>query len=160
MGLFDTIINIKNLVTGGSAEVHLELSKVTLGEPFKIRMRADVADNDLKIDGAFLEIQGIEEIEVPHDIPKTDTKTAENQQKDKTEIIRKTTVTSEQKITMAEKMELKANEEYVWDAVAELASHNQPVYKGKYCTHTYRVKAYLDCYGNDPDSGWVSLDIE
>ena len=159
MGLFDAIINIKNLVTGGSAKVHLKLGTAKFGEPFDISMRVLVADQDLKIDGAFLSIQGIEEIEVPYDKPVKQTDGDNGINKNKKEIVRSHHVTSNQKIKMADAMVLKANEEYEWNVVAELEPSNQPVYSGKYCTHQYRVKAYVDCYGNDPDSGWTTLDM-
>ena len=32
-------------------------------------------------------------------------------------------------------------------------------YNGRNAQHTYKVCAYLDKSGNDPDSGWVTFDV-
>ena len=155
MGFLDTFINIKNLVTGGSAEVRLEIGAVKNMKPFEIMMQVDVAREDIKIEGAYLLIQGIEDINMPHrNLSNRDDKGAA-----KKDTARSHTVTSEQKIEISDDLELEANEKYTWTAIAELSPYNQPAYEGKYCKHYYRVKAYIDCYGNDPDSGWVNLNI-
>jgi hypothetical protein len=155
MSFFDTIINIKNLVTGGSAKVQLEISAAKYKHPFDITMRVLVADEKLEIAGAFLIIQSIEDIRMPN---KNAAKLNENGSRNK-EMISTHSVTSEQILTISEKLVLEANEKYVWNAVAELTPNNQPIYEGRYCIHHYRAKSYLDCYGNDPDSGWINLDI-
>ena len=155
MSFLSTIINIKNLVTGGSAKVRLEIGAVKQSQPFKIMMQVAVAEETLKIEGAYLLIQGIEDISVPH----RDLSNRNEKGTVKEEMIRSHTVTSEQKIEISDDLELDANEKYIWNAVAELAPRNQPAYVGKYCKHYYRIKAYIDCYGNDPDSGWINLNI-
>lgn len=156
MSFFDTIINIKNRVTGSSAKVQLEISSAKYKHPFDITMRVLVADEKIEIAGAFLIIQSIEDIKMPN---KNAPKLSENGSRNK-EMISAHSITSEQTLTISEKLKLEANEEYVWNAIAELASNNQPIYEGKYCTHYYQAKAYLDCYGNDPDSGWINLNIQ
>jgi hypothetical protein len=60
-------------------------------------------------------------------------------------------------ITIANAQELEANQSYEWEAEIELPSNAPAVYKGRYCLHTYRAFAGLDCFGNDPDSGWIDL---
>jgi len=156
MGFFDTITNIKNLITGGSAEVRLEFEPVKLSDPFNISMRVMVANEKLKIKGAYLIIQSIEDIKMPNkDIPKRDDEGNKIPEK----MIRSHTITSEQKIEMSDGLELQENEEYVWESVVKLESDNQPTYEGIYCKHHYRVKGYIDCYGNNPDSSWVKLEV-
>jgi len=155
MSFYDAIINIKNLVTGGSAKVLLEIDSAKRDKPFNITMRVIVADEKLEIEGAYLIIQSVEDIRMPNN--HAPIKDAEGFKKK--EIVSSHTVTSEQKIEISEKLELEGNEEYVWNAIAELSPNNQPAYEGKYCKHHYRAKAYIDCYGNDPDSGWIKLDI-
>ena len=158
MGLLNTIINLKNLVTGGSADVVVDVEPALRGVPFNITVQVLVAAEELQIEGAYLQIQGIEEIEVPQQYVDKQTPN-KSKRASKKEIIRRHTITSEQKIQIAQEMDLEANEAYKWDAVAKLAPNNEPVYKGKHCNHYYRIRAYLDCYGNDPDSGWIDLQI-
>lgn len=159
MGLFDKIINIKNLVTGGSADVVLNVEPTQHGVPFNITVQVLVAAEELKIEGAYLQIQGVEDIEVPYTQHVKDKTMDISKTHSKKDTIRCHTITSEQKIQIAQGMKLEANEAYKWDAVAKLAPDNEPAYKGVHCNHHYRAKAYLDCYGNDPDSGWVDLEI-
>ena len=159
MGLYDTLVSLKNLVTGGSAEVVLDVEPLMQGVPFNITVQVRVAAELLKIRGAYLKIQGVEDIEVPintQEVKETGKRTAVGAIK---KTVKCHTVTSEQKIQIAKVMELEANEDYKWDAIAKLAPDNGPVYRGIHCNHHYRIKAYLDCYGNDPDSGWIDLEI-
>ena len=160
MGFFDAIINIKNLVTGGSADVNLTIDSPSRHRPFKIQMRTNVADQDLEIDGAYLIIQSIEEVKVPHKVKPKKVEEGEVAETPKEEFVRSSTTTSEQKIELATGEVLKSNQEYVWQTDVSFPNDCQPVYKGKYCKHYYRVKAYIDCYGNDPDSGWITLEMD
>lgn len=160
MGFFDTLINIKNLVTGGSAEVNLAIDSPSINEPFKVSMQVNVADQDLEISGAYLVIQSIEDIRVPHKAKPQKIEQGVVAQKSREEIVTSHCVTSEQKLELATSETLKAKQVYVWESKISFPQDCQPPYQGKYCTHKYRIKAYIDCYGNDPDSGWISLDMD
>ena len=69
-------------------------------------------------------------------------------------------MTTQLEVSVAEGQVLTANEGYEWTTTIELPSNAQPVYNGKYCKHSYIARTSLDCFGNDPDSGWVELNIE
>lgn len=160
MGFFDTIINIKNLVTGGSAKVTLAIDSPSRRRPFKIEICAHVANQDIETDGAYLLVQGIEDVRVPHRSKPKKAEKGKIAERPKEKFVTSSTITSEQKIELTTGKVLQSNQEYRWCTNINFPNNCQPVYKGKYCKHYYRVKAYIDCYGNNPDSGWIILKMD
>lgn len=156
MGLFNKLKALKNTVTGGAAKVYLESEAVTFEEPFELKVTAQIDDADLKINRVYVEIQGIEEVEVP------DTDVVYEYDDDDYEVRREIvyaqaeTLTLE--LTLEHAQELKANELYEWTTNVELPNDAQGFYEGHYSRHYYIARASLDCFGNDPDSDWQPLE--
>ena len=67
--------------------------------------------------------------------------------------------TLEMEVTVAKAGELEANQSVEWTAQIELPQTATPAYKGKFAEHYYQAFAGLDCFGNDPDSGWIRLNV-
>ncbi len=156
MGFFDTIKSIKNVITGGAADVCIEITPVTFGEPFDVTIKAQLDSADLKIDRVYLEIEGREEIEVPDvDVIYYDN----NEQERRTEIVRAQCLTTSLEIIVDEAQTLNAEQGYEWNVRVELPEEALPLYAGEYCRHYYVARASLDCFGNDPDSGWIELEF-
>lgn len=154
MGLFDKMKAMKNAVTGGAAKVYLDCEALSFTEPFKVTVRAQTDDAPVKIDRVYLYIKGYEEVEIP-DVDVIYEEDGEANRR--VEIVRASNQTIDLDITVADGQELDANESYEWEVEVELPEDAQPVYRGRYCQHTYRAFAGLDCFGNDPDSGWIDL---
>lgn len=156
MGFFDKIKSIKNVITGGAAEVFIETGPLVFGEPFDVTVKAHVDDADLKASRVYLEIQGCEEIEVPD----TDVVyESDGEEHRRTEIVRASYITLDLDITIAEDQELEGGETYEWTTTIELPEDAQPTYSGRFSDHRYMIRASLDCFGNDPDSGWHALNL-
>ena len=156
MGFLDTIRTLKNALTGGGAEVSIEVAPVTPGEEFEVVVRAQVANDDIDIDRVFLQIRGNEVIEIP------DVEVVKGSGEDEESVTETVTVVAETmalEVNVAAKQTLAANEEYEWRVTAELPSDALPHYRGTHCEHAYTARASLDCFGNDPDSGWIQLDV-
>jgi hypothetical protein len=154
MGFFD---KVKNAITGGGADVSLEAGPVTPGQPFEVRIRAVVSDSDLETEGVYLDIRGIEAIEVPD----VDVVYGSGDNEERvTETVTAETRTFSARIDVTGGDTLAANQEFNWTARAELPADSLPKYAGTHCTHRYEARASLDCFGNDPDSGWVELDVQ
>lgn len=156
MGFFDKVKSLKNAITGGAAKVYIDTAPITFGEPFEVVIRVQVDDDDVKINRVYLEVEGNEEIEVP------DTDVVYESDGDverRTEIVRARSTTTELEITVAEGQVLSANESYEWVVTVELPGNALPAYRGRYCEHSYVARASLDCFGNDPDSGWLELNM-
>ena len=156
MGFLDTVKSIKNVLMGRAAKVYLDTPIVTFGEPFNVTIRAQVQDADIQVNRVYFEIQGREEVEVPD----TDVVyEVDGDHQRRTELVRACCSTIEIEIAVAETQELEANQEYEWTATVELPRNAMPTFIGRFCRHYYVARASLDCFGNDPDSGWQDLNI-
>lgn len=154
MGFLDKIKAMKNAVTGGSAKVFLDVDELSFDSPFKITVRAQTNDASVKVNRVYVKVQGLEEIQVPDIDVMYD---GDGDAQRRVETVRASYKTIDIEVTVAEGQELEANQSYEWETEIELPSSAQSVYKGKFCRHTYRAFAGLDCFGNDPDSGWIEL---
>ena len=156
MGFFDKVKAIKNTITGGAAKVYVACDPIAFGEPFEVVITANVKDADLKIDRVYLEVEGCESIcvrdtDIEYDEDGDLEVDAEN--------VYRNVTTFESEITVEGARQLDANESFEWTVSVELPEDALPIYRGPNCTHTYQVRAGLDCFGNDPDSGWVELEL-
>ncbi len=145
---------MKNAVTGGAAKVYLECEELSLTEPFKVTIKAQTDDAPVKISRVCLRIVGCEEVQVP-DVDVIYDEEGNGQRR--TETVRASHETVDFEITVAHQQELEANQFYEWETEVELPEDALAIYKGRFCQHTYRAFAGLDCFGNDPDTGWVEL---
>ncbi|WP_087026196.1 hypothetical protein [Thaumasiovibrio subtropicus] len=154
MGFFDSVKSLTNAITGGAATVTLQCDRISFNEPFKVVVTAVTESTSVKLDRVYLYLQGYEEVEVPDvDIEYED----DGDVRRRTETVRASNETVDLDITVAEAQELEPHQTYEWEVEIELPSDAPKIYRGHYCQHTYRVLAGLDCFGNDPDSGWVEL---
>jgi len=154
MGFLDNIKAMKNAVTGGAAKVYLDADKLSFDQPFIVTVRAQTSDAPVKINRVYLQVKGFEEIQV-NDVDVIYDNDGDAHQR--AENVRASHNTLNLEITVAEAQELEANQSYQWQAEVELPSSAQAIFKGRFCSHTYRAFAGLDCFGNDPDSGWIEL---
>lgn len=156
MGFLSKMKAIKNAITGGAAKVYLDAPEIDFGAPFELVVRVEVDDADVKVDRVYLELEGIEEVEIPDTDVIYDRDGVEERRR---EIVRASTTTTRLNLTLDEAQVLVANEKYDWTCTIELPESALAPYFGKHCQHFYRARASLDCFGNDPDSGWVALNM-
>ncbi|SHO57377.1 hypothetical protein [Vibrio quintilis] len=154
MGFFDKVKAIKNMVTGGAAKVYLECPHITYDEPFTVKVKVETLDAPVKISNAYLHLRGCEEVRVP-DIDVAYERDGELETR--REIVTESTDTVNLEIVFANAQELEAENVYEWEVEVEMPSDAPRIYRGRFCEHTYEVMAGLDCFGNDPDSGWIDL---
>lgn len=154
MGFFD---KLKKFVTGGGAKVSVEAVEPARGGPFPVRIHAAVADQDLAIGGVYLKIASLETVVVKDvEIARQVGEKLETVRED----IEKTTTVHDQKIAVAGPTTLKANEEYDWETPVTLPGDALPTYLGITARHEWKILAGLDVPGNDPDSGWVTIELD
>ena len=156
MGFLDKVRTFKNAITGGGADVSLEAQPARPGEAFEVVIRAQVGEDDIDIDRVYLRIRGTEVIEIPE--AEVVYETGDDEER-RTETVTAESHTLSHDVVVAGKQTLAANEEYEWKVEAELPADALPAYRGKHCTHGYEAIASLDCFGNDPDSGWIRLEV-
>lgn len=156
MGFFDKIKSMKNVITGGAAKVYVDAETPKIGQPFNITVRAQSQGSDVKYDRVYLTIRGQEEIEVPDTDVIYD---SDGESQRKTETVYASHTTFEQEMTVSASGEIESDGSDEWTIEVNIPESAPPQYKGRYSSHYYEVYAGLDCFGNDPDSGWVKLNI-
>ena len=161
MGLFDKVRSLKNAITGGGAKVSIDATACRIGEPFDVRVSVEVADDDLKINGAHLAVEGKEVVEIMRsDLRFSSSGTASDDEPEpEDELVTAEHTTLSLNVDVAGEQTLTANQTYEWTVSVEIPGEAQPRYKGKFCEHSFIARASLDCFGNDPDSGWVELEV-
>ncbi len=157
MGFWDKVKSVKNMVTGGGAKVYIEFldDELSLGEPFHVKIIAEVSSTDLDIRGVYLKIEAQERIEAEG----IEIEYEGGEREVEHEIVRKTVETFRDEIRVSGPETLAANETYVWETEITLPENLNGTYHGVHAWHEYAMFAGLDAPGNDPDSGWVGFEI-
>lgn len=149
MGLLDKLKSAKNFVTGGGAELFVEVGPAEIGQPCALHVRAQVSDAALSVARVYVNVRSEEVIDLVH-------REYEDGEPD-TDRIRAKEETFSEEFTIATPGELPANSEHEWSGEFTLPEQAQPSYHGHYARHVWYVQAGLDVRGNDPDSGWVEF---
>ncbi len=139
-----------NSITGGGAKVFVTADKPSREAPFKVNVKAVVADQELKISRVYVKLNGYETVTV-HNVKSSDDTFARD--------ISESNNTFEQEFNIAAEQTLNANQTYEWEAQVEFPKNAPPTYRGHSAIHELRILAGLDAKGNDPDSGWIVLPV-
>lgn len=147
----DKLKSIKNSITGGGAKVRVEAENAIVGQPFQIKVYADVEDAQMNIANVYVKIRSKEEIvargvDVAHKSGDTWTSRRED--------IRQYNTTFEQTMTITGQETLEANSNNEWTYEFTIPQGNMPSFNGQQCDHNWEIYAGLDARGNDPDSNW------
>ena len=148
MGLMSKLKNAVNSITGGSARVSVTAESPTRDAPFKVKVKAVVADQPLQVNRVYVQLNGHETV-VVHNVHH------DNFVRDETEYCN----TFDQEFNIAQAQTLNAKQEYEWEGQVEFPKNIPPTYRGRNATHELRILAGLDTKGNDPDSGWIVLAV-
>ena len=123
-----------------------------------IRNGTVIADADLKIDAVYVKIRGEEIVEIDgSDIRSKLQDIAADGRLDNV-VFRDETY--ETRVNVSGPATLEAESEHEWEGTLELPPGALPSFSGRRCRHRWRVFAGLDAAGNDPDSGWVDVQVK
>lgn len=139
MGFFK---DLKNKVTGGGATVRVNLASAQRGRAVPVQVQATAKANG-KVSAVYLLVRATESAEF----------------KANNEKVQGSKVSFETRITIAGAQDIKEGETYNWEGQLELPVNTNPTLRGSIIDHTWEVQAGLDMPGNDPDSGWQTLDV-
>lgn len=154
MGLFDKIKNLANQVAGTSAKVSLSVDATSVKEPIKVKISAQVKDAPLPIEKVYLYVKSIEKIQVPrHNMPG-------GNEKNPSSLEMTTDVFQKMEFTVSNAQTLEAGKSYDWNYELTLPAGAHASYTGKYSHHEWQFYAGLDAKGNDPDSGWITVNLK
>lgn len=139
MGFFK---DLKNKVTGGAATVRVNVPAARRGQGVAVQVQA-TAKADGKVSSVYLLVRGTESAEW----------------KSNNEKVSNEKVSFETRIQIAGAQEIKEGQTYNWEGILELPNNVHPTLRGSLINHVWEVQAGLDMPGNDPDSGWQSLEV-
>lgn len=162
MGFLDSLKNVKNFVTGGSAEVSLEAADPRVSQPFRVTVRAAVGDGEVKISRVYLRVRAVEEVRVK-DVPVPLEETVNGQRQvvgmQNGDLERQETLFN-QEFVIGGPQTLERHSQNEWSTEVTLPAQAQPTYLGVNARLLWSLYAGLDTFGNDPDSGWVTVDVQ
>jgi hypothetical protein len=147
MGFFN---NLKNAVTGGSAAVQLQCQGAQRGQVAWVQITAQGKANSA-VANVYLLIRAVERAQV----------------KDRdfdgghstTETVRGNYTSFEHKVQVAPAFQMAEGQNYQWQAQIQLPQNIGPSFQGHMISHEWQLQAGLDTPGNDPDSGWVTIQV-
>ena len=140
MGFFK---DLKNKVTGGGATVRVNAPAARRGQAVPVQVQA-TAKASGKVSSVYLLVRATESAEF---------KNSNNEK------VQSSKVSFESRVQIAGAQELKEGETYNWDGQLELPVNSNPTLRGGIIGHTWEIQAGLDMAGNDPDSGWQSIEV-
>ncbi|MFO0552250.1 MAG: hypothetical protein U0271_27940 [Polyangiaceae bacterium] len=147
MGFFS---NLKNAVTGGAATVQVQAPPVQRGTPAMVQIWAQ-AKSSGSVNGVYLLVRAVEHAQVRD--------TDYNNGSVRTETVRNTHTAWEYRIPVAGPFQMAEGQQMNWQASLQLPTNIGPSFQGQTISHVWEVQAGLDMTGNDPDSGWVQLQV-
>lgn len=149
MGLFDKIKSAANFVTGGGATVTVTPVEFESNgkEPIAVKVNAVIKDKALDASRIYLDIRAEERVS-------GNLSTNEGKKR-----VSDSHTTYKGQVEVAPGQTLDANGNYDWECTFSIPSTVAGTFKGQMASHVIEVRAGLDVKGNDPDSGWVEIQV-
>ncbi len=146
MGFLDKMKAAGQAVTGGSARVSIEfgIKQLKPGDALPVKVTVISMGREVKSSGVFVDIHAEEtgSIRCKHCGQVTPIKNE----------------TIKQAIPVGPAMVLQPNETKVFEATINIPMGAAPTYNGA-VRHEWKIRGRLEAFGNDPDSGFQSIEI-
>jgi len=146
MGLLDKMKAAGAAVAGTSARVSLEypLQPMRPGDSIKVKVTVVSAGREVKSGGVYVDVHAMEsgQVKCKHCGQMTQIQTE----------------TVKQAIPIASAFVLQPNETKSFEANIQIPS-GQPSYSGQ-IRHEWKIRGRLDALGNDPDSGFQTIEVK
>ncbi|MBF0587719.1 MAG: hypothetical protein HQL53_01175 [Magnetococcales bacterium] len=152
MSFLSSLKRAKNFVTGGGADVSVNVIDPSLSEIFTVIITAQ-ANQQLEIDKVYLTLRCQEEQEY-----EVTNEEGEREEEEDVRTLFKQTFPFSDALVMEEGQKLQ------WQRTIDLrdvelpASYEEETYDGEYEIE-WKAFAGLDVSGNDPDSGWIEFEM-
>jgi sporulation-control protein spo0M len=146
MGFFDKIKGAVNSVTGGAATVTIEYPQglVVPGEQVAVKVTATSTGGEVKSKGIFVDLKGEEMVNVVDG----------NKQK-----VSQSKTSLDTAFQIAPAFVLAAKETKVFEGTFTMPGHALPSFAGTLAQHTYYIRGRVEALGNDPDSGFLPIQV-
>ena len=151
MGIFDKLKSVKNFVTGGGAEVHAQLPDVLVrGESATVSIRAEIKDASMDVSSVYINVRASETIDMVVE---------DNDDYHDLDRIYENNETFSDKFSLNIDQTLDAGQEYEWEIEIIIPEDARASYSGVYASNDWEIEAGIDVKGNDPDSGWIEIQV-
>jgi hypothetical protein len=141
----------KNL-TGSWADVTLSVGEAARrGEPLPVRVGVTVKDADITVDSVIVEISCEEVVDVRRALSSHTSDTITTSE------VRETLHTEQ--VVLATAQQLAGGSSGAFDGQLRLPAHVPPTVHGRNAEFRWQIRARLDMKGNDPDSGWQTIEV-
>ena len=152
MGLWDKVKGAVRTMTGGGATITLSVGEATLGSPFVVRVSA-TANADIDVSAIYVQLRAVEHAEV-RDV---DYDYGEGRQR--IEYVEGTHTTYTEKFVIGDKVALQEGQTMTWEGEITVPDSANPSFDGHMISHQWTILGALDCFGNDPDTGWQTFQM-
>ncbi len=147
MGIFDKLKNAANFVTGGGASVELAIPDGNLGSPLIATVHIKTKKDNLEVKNVYLNIRCSE------------TTKEEISTEDGPEIKENEEVLYDNKLIIAEGSTFEGGKEYSFSKEIVLPQDSKATMSENNVDIIWEFQAGLDVKGNDPDSGWIKVNL-
>ena len=168
MGLFDKFKQMANAVTGGGAKVSLQIGDAVLGAAIPVTVTAVVSDGaNVDIKAVYILLRGMETAKVDPNklrgaggIPSNmDAGKMAGSAMGQGRLLDYKVESFTGRVEIAPAQTLEAGQTYTFEGEIRLPGGAQGTFIGKQISHTIQAQAGLDAAGNDPDSGWIDMQV-
>jgi sporulation-control protein spo0M len=145
MGFLDKMKDMGSAMTGGAARVSIEYPHQPMrpGDSIQVTVTAVSTGKEVKSGGVYVDIHATEQGQVK-------CKTCQKMTSVSNETVK-------QAISIAPAFVLQPNESKSFQATIQIPMGN-PSYNGT-IRHEWKIRGRLDAFGNDPDSGFQTIEV-
>ncbi|MDX8377569.1 MAG: hypothetical protein R8L53_06055 [Mariprofundales bacterium] len=168
MGFFS---KIKNTLTGDWAEVTVQTANAKRGNEMSVQVHVQVHSNDIDVQRIYVKVRCSERIHangVAVDIPThllrnddydNDDGMNNNRSNVRVDVHEHDTL-YDHEFTIANGEKMTTGNNYDYSANLPLPAQLPPTFRGRLSEIQWQLFAGLDMRGNDPDSGWLDIEVE
>jgi len=154
MGFLNKLKQASNFITGGGAKLQVQqLNQVVSEGNIQLKVKCQISDADISVSNIYLKVRSVERVVVEdYDFDSEDGKT-------RRETIYRDNDIYQERLIIDNAQTLEANSNHEWNVEVPIPENAYGTYKGKHAVHVWEVFAGLDKSGNDPDSGWIEIEV-
>ena len=157
MGLMDKLKNVKSSLTGDWAVVTVDASPVARGGTLAAKTEVTVKSQEISIEGIVIEVRCHEYIDIPDAIVWEDsgasTISGTRRAQGEADVVTK-------EVRVSGPTTLAAGSSSTYSGELQIPTNAPPTMHGRHARYEWEVRARVEMKGNDPDSGWKSLQVD
>ena len=151
MGFLDKLKSVKNFVTGGGADVHATVPDFFVrGENTPVTIQVKIKDDPIDVSSVYVNVRASETIDMVVE---------DNDDYGDLDRVYENSETFSDRFSLRVEKTLDAGQEYEWELEIMIPENASASYSGVYASNDWEIEAGIDVKGNDPDSGWIAVEV-